>query len=227
MRYENIIKGVFISRPNRFIAYVSVGGEEVRCHVKNTGRCRELLVKGATVYLEESANPSRKTHYSLVAVEKGDLLINMDSQAPNKVVCEWLKKGEYIPAPQVIRPEYTYGGSRFDFYVEAEGERHLIEVKGVTLEDKGHVSFPDAPTERGARHMRELAEARDACYQCHVLFVVQMEQAEWFSPNRENDPKFADALKNALEKGVRMKVLTCKVTPGSLEIAGDVKIYKI
>lgn len=219
MIYKECVKGQFISRPNRFIAVVNIEGEEIKCHVKNTGRCKELLIKGATVYLEKATNSKRKTPYSIIAVEKGDLLINMDSQAPNKVVHEWLKKEELIKNIALIKPEKTFLGSRFDFYVETQnGEKHFIEVKGVTLEHEGKVSFPDAPTTRGTRHINELVEAISMGYKSHVVFVVQMEKAEEFSPNSSNDPDFANALKNARNKGVDIIAVTCKVTPNSLEI---------
>lgn len=223
MMYQNVCEGIFLSRPNRFIAHVEINGRKEVCHVKNTGRCRELLVPGATVYLEHSNNPERKTKFSLIAVKKGDLLINMDSQAPNKAVQEWITEGSFLPDVTLLRPETRFHDSRFDFYLEAGGERHFVEVKGVTLEKEGEVSFPDAPTVRGSKHLRELAMAQESGYQCHVVFVVQMERALRFRPNRENDPEFADALRFAADRGVDVKVLTCAVTPDSLRISKAVK----
>lgn len=223
MVYQKVVEGVFLSRPNRFIAYVEVNGTEEKCHVKNTGRCKELLAPGAVVYLEVSDNPQRKTKFSLIAVRKGNLLINMDSQAPNKVVHEWIASGKFLPGVTLIRPESNFRDSRFDFYVEAAGEKHFVEVKGVTLEEHGEVSFPDAPTERGCKHLHELVLAQKEGFSSHVIFVVQMEEASCFRPNEQNDPAFADALRVAAKSGVDVKVLTCKVTPNSLKIDKTIK----
>ena len=162
MKYEKIRPGTFLDRPNRFVAHVELGGTAAVCHVKNTGRCRELLVPGAKVYLEESGNPARKTQYDLIAVEKGTRLINMDSQAPNRVFEEWARGGGFLPELSLLRPETTYRNSRFDFYWESSAERGFVEVKGVTLEEDGVVRFPDAPTLRGVKHLQELEEARRA-----------------------------------------------------------------
>ena len=216
MRYGKVISGKFISRPNRFIAYVEIDGKEEICHVKNTGRCRELLVPDAVVYLEVSDNPERKTKYDLIAVEKGSLLINMDSQAPNKVIGEWIASSGYFGSPDIIRPEFTLGDSRFDFYLESEGTKILIEVKGVTLEDGGVVSFPDAPTLRGIKHLNHLAAARSEGYDCYVIFVVQMQKAKYFTPNSERHPDFAAALREAKAAGVIPLALTCLVTEDSI-----------
>ena len=218
MRYGKVISGKFISRPNRFIAYVEIDGKEEICHVKNTGRCRELLVDGVTVYLEASDNPSRKTKYDLIAVEKGDLLINMDSQAPNKVVGEWIISSGYFGSPSLVRPEFTMGDSRFDFYLESEGRKILIEVKGVTLEDGGVVSFPDAPTLRGIKHINHLAAKVDEGYESYVIFVVQMSKAKYFTPNEPRHPDFAAALRNAKKRGVIPLALTSIVTKDSIVI---------
>lgn len=222
MTYGNIAEGRFIARPNRFIAHVEVGGQVEVCHVKNTGRCRELLVPGAKVYLEEGANPNRKTKYDVVAVEKGDRLINMDSQAPNKVA------GEYLPTRleglTLLRPEQRFGASRFDFYAEAGGARWYIEVKGVTLEEDGMVLFPDAPTERGVKHLRELCATLDAGYRAMVLFVVQMEGVRYFTPNRRTHPEFAEALREARDKGVLVEAIDCRVTPRTLDARGAVEV---
>lgn len=218
MKYDNIIEGVFISRPNRFIAEIEVEGKVQICHVKNTGRCRELLVKGATVFLQKSDNPARKTRYDLIAVYKGNTLINIDSQAPNKVFGEWLKKTEFFKNITLIRPEYRYKNSRFDFYVEADGERVFVEVKGVTLEEKGVLMFPDAPTERGVKHVRELIDAVENGYRGYIFFVAQMEKCRYFTPNYITHPEFAAALKEAAAKNVGVFCVNCTVTKDELKI---------
>ncbi len=211
MKYGKVVSGKFISRPNRFIAIVETDeGQEV-VHVKNTGRCRELLIPGCRVFLEKSENPSRKTKYDLIAAEKGDLLINMDSQAPNKVVGEWIVESGYFGEIKLLRPEFTYGGSRVDFYLESSMGKILIEVKGVTLENEGVVSFPDAPTERGIKHLRELSGAIDEGYLAYVIFVVQMDEALYFTPNEESHPGFARALREAVRSGVTPLAITCNV----------------
>lgn len=218
MRYDNWRKGIFCSRPNRFIAHVELDGEMVVCHVKNTGRCKELLLPGATVYLEEHDSPKRKTKYSLVAVEKGEMLINLDSQAPNKAVEEWLPNSGLFRHLTQLRREVTYGSSRFDFYVESDGKKCFLEVKGVTLEENGVVLFPDAPTERGVKHLRELLRCVGEGYDAYVLFVVQMRPVRYFTPNRERDPAFAKALKEAFDGGVKVLAVDCAVTPDTMEI---------
>lgn len=227
MKYEKIVSGIFISRPNRFIAHVEVNGKEETVHVKNTGRCRELLVPGTKVYLEdfEGRMGTRKLRYSLVAVEKccknnKTILINMDSQAPNKVVGEWLSKQDY----DFIKPEYTYGKSRVDFYMERRKEKFLLEVKGCTLEFDGHCKFPDAPTERGVKHLTELIEAKENGFWAGVLFLIQMEESKDFAPNDETHKAFGDALRLAASKGVEVLCYSCKVTPDSLEIKDKVKV---
>ena len=224
MRYDNIHPGVFLSRPNRFIAQVENGGRVEVCHVKNTGRCRELLVPGARVWLTECPNPARKTRFDLVAVQKGDRLINMDAAAPNRVFGEYLAAGLLLPSPTLIRPETPFGSSRLDFYVENAAERAFCEVKGVTLEQDGVVLFPDAPTERGVRHLRELARCVAAGYSAWAVFVVQMEDVRFFTPNRAAHPAFADALKAASDAGVRLLALDCRVTPDSIESRREVRI---
>ena len=221
MNYNKVVTGEFISRPNRFIAHVKIEGEVHICHVKNTGRCRELLIPGATVFLEESDNPDRKTKYDLIAVYKGDMLINMDSQAPNKVFYEWAK--DYFK-PDFIKPEYSYKNSRFDCYMEKDGKKIFVEVKGVTLENNGVASFPDAPTERGIKHLLELADAVKNGYTCYVFFIVQMKGIKYFEPNRERHKEFADALKFASESGVRIMCLDCEVTSNSLWAKDFVKV---
>ena len=214
MTYETIIPGKFLARPNRFIAHVETAAGLQVCHVKNTGRCRELLVPGATVYLEESANPGRKTKYDLVAVENGRLLINMDSQAPNRVAEEYLP--QLFPGLTSYRRERAWGSSRFDFYVEAAGDRWFMEVKGVTLEEDGVALFPDAPTQRGVKHLWELVRCQEEGFRAYVLFVIQMEGIRYFTPNRRTHPEFAQALEGAAAQGVRVEAVDCHVTPSSL-----------
>ncbi|MBQ7020743.1 MAG: DNA/RNA nuclease SfsA [Phascolarctobacterium sp.] len=224
MHYSNIQRAIFLRRPNRFIAHIEVDGREEVCHVKNTGRCRELLTDRATIYVEHHDNPNRKTKYSLIAVEKGDLLINMDSQAPNKVVGEWLLEKEPFGKVKLLKPECTYGSSRFDFYLETEAEKIFIEVKGVTLEEDGIVRFPDAPTERGIKHLEELRACVEAGYKAAVIFVVQMEGMQHFEPNDKTHPQFGEALRQARKAGVEVLAYECKVTPSSLEITKSIPI---
>ena len=229
MQYKNIVEGIFLERPNRFIARVEVNGEERISHVKNTGRCRELLVKGARVYLDVSDNPERKTPFDLVTVEKrresrGPLLINMDSQAPNDLVAEWLPRSGLFSPDAVIRREVTYGKSRFDFCI-TEGERvSFLEVKGVTLEADGVAKFPDAPTERGVKHLIELTEAVEAGYGGNIVFVIQMSGTKYFTPNAETDPAFSDALVKARARGVRITAVECDVTAETVSITGTVEL---
>lgn len=228
MRYHRIRKAVFLSRPNRFIAQVALDGEELTVHVKNTGRCRELLLPGAAVYLEGAENPARKTAYDLVAVEKktaaGSRLINMDAQAPNHVFKEWAEGGGFRPGLSLLRSETTWGNSRFDFYWEGGGRRGFVEVKGVTLEKEGGVYFPDAPTLRGVKHLRELVKCREEGYEAAVCFVIQMEGAAFFSPNDVTHPEFGEALREAACRGVEVLAVDCAVTPQSLEIKRRVEI---
>ena len=222
MVYSKIINGIFIERPNRFIAKVLVDGRAETVHVKNTGRCKELLVPNAKVYLFVSDNPNRKTKYDLIAVEKvtdrGTLLVNMDSQVPNDVVAEWLKKNELFSENAVIRREVKFGNSRFDFYVEDRERMAFIEVKGVTLENDGVVSFPDAPTERGVKHINELISCLEKGFEAYIIFVVQMKGVLKFEPNAEHHKEFADTLNYAREKGVNVLVFDCLVTPDSIKI---------
>lgn len=224
MQYGKILPARFLSRPNRFVARVEAEGEELVCHVKNTGRCRELLVPGATVWLEESPNPSRKTKFDLIAVEKGDRLINMDAQAPNKVFGEWAAAGDFREGLTLLRPETTYGSSRFDFYWESSKSRGFVEVKGVTLEEDGVVRFPDAPTLRGVKHLDELVKAREAGYEAAVCFVIQMENVRWFAPNDVTHPEFGQALRRAAQAGVEILAMDCAVTPQSLTMGKSVPI---
>ena len=224
MQYGQTIEGVFLARPNRFIAHVEVDGETRICHVKNTGRCRELLEDGARVILEKTNNPARKTLYDVIAVYKGDRLINMDSQAPNRVFKEWLEEGHGFPNLTRIQPECRYQNSRFDFYLEADGRPTFVEVKGVTLEENGVVLFPDAPTERGVKHINELIEAVQQGYDAYIFFVVQMEDCDYFTPNRATHPAFADALRRAAQSGVHIRAVNCHVSENTLAIGDYVKV---
>lgn len=234
MKYQNIVEGNFLERPNRFIAYVEIDGKQETVHVKNTGRCAELLTPGAKVYLQESDNPARKTKYDLIAVEKGERLINMDSQIPNKVVLEWLEKGEFLEHITQIRPEYTYGNSRIDLYVETEEKKVLIEVKGVTLEEDGVVRFPDAPSERAVKHVKELQKAVKEGYEAYVFFVIQMRGVKYFTPNVATHPEFAKTLVQARKAGVQVVAYACDVSRDSIKLAekvdvvlGETRLYEM
>lgn len=224
MKYNKTVKATFIERPNRFVAKVLLDGEEIYCHVKNTGRCKELLVPGAIVWLEDSENPNRKYRYSLVTVKKGDRLVNMDSQVPNKVVGEWLSEGKFFKDIRLLKPECTYGSSRFDFYCEYEDKKAFIEVKGVTLENDNVVSFPDAPTERGTRHVKELAECIKDGFEAYIIFVVQMKNVLYFEPNSVNDPAFAGALKQAESQGVKVLAIDCSVSENEMRAEDFVEV---
>lgn len=224
MKYDNIYKGQFLSRPNRFIAYVDIDGKREKVHVKNTGRCRELLTDHAEVYLEKSDNPKRSTVFDLVAVRKGHRIINMDSQAPNKAVEEWLRQGGLFDDVRTVRPETTYESSRFDFYVETAEEKIFIEVKGVTLEKEDVVLFPDAPSERALKHVKELSDAVKQGYMTYILLVVQMEGVKYFIPNRETQPEFAEALLEARKAGVQILAYDCHVTADTMKINKPVPV---
>ena len=224
MKYENIVEGVFLSRPNRFIAQVLIDGKEQTVHVKNTGRCKELLIKGAAVWLQKSDNPLRKTAYDLIAVKKGDELINMDSQIPNAVAEEWLKKATLFSPDAVIKREVTFGNSRFDLFVEDRNRKAFIEVKGVTLENDGVASFPDAPTLRGIKHINELIKCAERGFEAYIIFIIQMKGVHLFTPNYETHPEFGEALKMASEKGAKIIALDCFVTPDSIEAGKFIKI---
>lgn len=224
MRYENIKKGVFIERPNRFIAHVEIEGHRETVHVKNTGRCKELLRAGTAVYVEESANPERKTKWDLIAVKKGERMVNIDSQAPNRLVKEWLEKGNFFQNITCIKPEFTYGNSRIDFYVEAGGRRILIEVKGVTLEENNIVRFPDAPSERAVKHVEELVKAAADGFEAYVFFVVQLEGADKFMPNMDTHPAFGEVLKKASHAGVKAVAYDCAVAEDWIEIRSEVPV---
>ena len=224
MQYTNVMVGKFIARPNRFIAHVEIAGREEIVHVKNTGRCKELLLPGVTVYVQHFPEGKRKTKYDLIAVEKQNILINMDSQAPNKVVQEWLVAKDPFGKITYLKPECKHGDSRFDFYLETAERKMFIEVKGVTLEEKGVVMFPDAPTERGVKHVQELRHCLEQGYEAVVIFVVQMEGMRYFTPNRRTHAAFAEALERAEACGVKLLALTCAVTPDSLTINGAIPV---
>ena len=217
MRYENMVRGEFISRPNRFIAHVKIHDKEEICHVKNTGRCKELLTPGATVWCQSWDNPKRKTKFDLIAVQKGDRLINMDSQAPNGAAKEWLLAGG-LGQIQDLKGEYTHGDSRFDFSFIQNGKRCFLEVKGVTLERDGVCAFPDAPTERGAKHLRGLTQLAREGYRAYVLFVIQMPDVKYLHPNDTTDPVFGAALREAAEAGVQVLAVDCAVTADTMQI---------
>ena len=224
MIYQNVSSAVFLSRPNRFIAHTLLGNEEIICHVKNTGRCKELLIPGAVVYVQHMDSALRKTQYDLIAVRKGMRLINMDSQVPNRVFFEHLQSERYIDGITLIKPEAKFGSSRFDFYVEAGERKIFIEVKGVTLEGDGVALFPDAPTLRGVRHLNELMQCVAAGYEAHVVFVVQVSDVRYFTPNDATHAAFGEALRNAAVAGVRIAALDCIVEPDKLEIGGAIQI---
>ncbi len=225
MRYSNIRKAEFIRRPNRFIAHVLLGGEEVICHVKNTGRLRELLLPGATVFLEESDNLTRKTRFDLVGVLRGDEVVNIDSQAPNQAVGEWLRRGGLFADVSLVKAEARYGDSRFDFYIEsASGRKAFLEVKGVTLLQDGVARFPDAPTTRGVKHIEELVTCLEDGYEAYILFLLEMKGSKWMEPNDATHPAFGKALREADEKGVKVLAYDSLVTPESLEVDKKVEV---
>ena len=224
MTYPNIHPAIFLSRPNRFVARVAVDGRETVCHVKNTGRCRELLVPGARVLLVHCPAPNRRTDWDLVAVYKGDRLINMDSQAPNPIAAEWLGASGPGFRPENLKAEHVHGDSRFDFYFEHNGRPCLMEVKGVTLEEKGVVRFPDAPTQRGVKHLQGLTAAQQQGFECYVLFIIQMQDVLYLEPNRQTHPAFADALAAARDAGVTLLALDCEVAPDHIQARRAVPI---
>ena len=217
MQYQNMVGGVFQARPNRFIAHIEIHGQVEVCHVKNTGRCRELLPPGAKVWCQQWDNPKRKTKFDLIAVEKGSRLINMDSQAPNAAAAEWLRAGGLGEIAD-LRPETKMGDSRFDFSFSKDGRPCFLEVKGVTLENDGVCAFPDAPTERGAKHIRGLTEAARAGYGAYILFIIQMSDVKYIRPHDETDPEFGRALREAAQNGVHILAMDCAITPDTMEI---------
>lgn len=220
-------EGIFLERPNRFIAHVEIAGQKEIVHVKNTGRCRELLRPGTTVFVQRAANPERKTKWDLIGVQKGERLVNMDSQIPNRVVEEWLRTGNLFPNLTTIRPETTYGKSRFDFYLETPERKIFMEVKGVTLEVDDIVRFPDAPTERGVKHLRELMKAAEDGYETYVFFVIQMKGVRYFAPNAVTHPEFALALQEASKKGVKILAYDCRVEKDLIELRETVPVYLV
>lgn len=223
MRYENMVSGVFQARPNRFVAHVLIDGKLEICHVKNTGRCRELLPVGAQVWCQKCDNAGRKTKYDLIAVQKGDRLINMDAQAPNKAAGEWLASGG-LGAIENLRAETRHGDSRFDFSFDLHGKKCFLEVKGVTLEENGVCAFPDAPTQRGVKHLRGLAAAVAEGYGAYVLFVIQMKNVAHLHPNDRTDPAFGEALRQAQRAGVTVLAVDCTVTEEEMTIADAVPV---
>ena len=217
MTYENMVPGIFQARPNRFIAHVQIGGQTEIVHVKNTGRCKELLVPGCSVWCQRSSNPNRKTAFDLIAVQKGDRLINMDSQAPNRAAGEWLSSGGLGEISE-LKAEVKHGDSRYDFSFLKDGKQCFLEVKGCTLEHDGVCAFPDAPTERGAKHIRGLTAAARAGYGAYILFVIQMSDVKYIRPHDETDPEFGRALREAAQNGVQVLAMDCAVTPDTMEI---------
>lgn len=223
MKYENVTEGIFVSRPNRFIAVVEVNGKEEICHVKNTGRCRELLIPGVKVILEKSDSETRKTKYDLISVYKGNKLINIDSQAPNKVFFEYLKCGKLFNAAY-IKPEAKYKNSRFDFYVEEKNKKIFIEIKGVTLEKNGIFMFPDAPTIRGIKHINELIECKKEGYEAYLVFIIQADFGNGFTPDKEIHKDFYDVVLKAGKKGVNILCYNCEISENSLSIKEKVNL---
>ena len=224
MRYEQREPARFVSRPNRFVAYVEQNGRQEICHVKNTGRCKELLLPGAELYVQRSDNPARKTALDLISVKKGEQWVNMDSQAPNKVVAEWLKAGGLGATDIDVKPECKYENSRFDFYLEYAGRKAFREVKGVTLEEDGVARFPDAPTERGVKHMEELMRCVEDGYDAYVCFVIQMKGVTRLEPNDRTHPAFGETLRRAAEAGVKVLAYDCLVKPDELKIDREIKV---
>jgi sugar fermentation stimulation protein A len=223
MHYKQIVPGIFLKRPNRFIAHIEINSKEEIVHVKNTGRCRELLPVGAKVWCEKSDNPARKTAYDLITVQKGSRLINMDSQAPNAAAKEWLEQGG-LGKIENLRPESRHGDSRFDFSFTKDGVPCFLEVKGVTLETDGVCAFPDAPTTRGAKHLRELTQLAREGYGAYVLFVIQMTDVVYLHPNDATDPEFGKALREAAKAGVRVMAMDCRITPDSMVIQSPIEV---
>lgn len=223
MQYGKMVEGIFLSRPNRFIAHIEIAGKVEVCHVKNTGRCRELLPAGAKVWCLDASSPTRKTRYDLITVKKGERLINMDSQAPNIAAREWLEKGG-LGEIDNLKAEQKHGDSRFDFSFEKDGKTCFLEVKGVTLENDGVCAFPDAPTERGAKHLRELTRLAAEGYGAYVLFVIQMEGVKYLHPNDLTDKPFGEALRQAKNAGVQILAYDCKITENTMNIHEKVEV---
>ena len=224
MKYANIKEGIFIERVNRFIAHIDVDGKVEVCHVKNTGRCKEILVKGCKVFVQEFDSKIRKTKFDLISVYKGNRLINIDSQVPNKMFSEWVKLGNLFKDIKVFKSEVFYKNSRFDFYVEYEDKKAFIEIKGVTLENEGVVLFPDAPTSRGVKHLKELVSAREEGYEAYVIFIVQMEGVKYFTPNYETHKEFGDTLSFCKNNGVNILAFDSVVLKDEIYIKDNVKV---
>ena len=228
MKYERMEKGVFIERPNRVIAHVQLEGQTegfTVCHVKNTGRCRELFIPGAEVWVQKAENSGRKTPYDLICVKKEGRLVNVDSQAPNCVAEEWLRRGILFPPDALVKREVRFGGSRFDLYVESGERKAFMEVKGVTLEESGLAKFPDAPTERGVRHVEELIRCLSEGFEAYLLFVVQMKGVRGVAPNDRTHPAFGEALRRAAKAGVQILAVDCRVTPDELFADQSLSIF--
>lgn len=227
MIYQNIKSAQFISRPNRFIAIVELDGRQEVCHVKNTGRCKELLNPGVTVFVQESDNPSRKTKYDLIGVMKGNRPVNIDSQVPNKIFSELISEGKLFSNVILVKPEVKYGNSRFDFYIETEEDKIFVEVKGVTLEENNVALFPDAPTDRGVKHIKELIECAEKGYKAYIVFIIQMKGVSSFTPNAVRHKEFAEALSLAAHNNVNVLAFDCNVGQDFIEINEkvEVKLY--
>lgn len=224
MKYENTKRAVFLDRPNRFIAHVDLNGQTETVHVKNTGRCKELLIPGTEVILEESINPARKTKYDLICVNKSGRWINMDSQVPNKAAAEWIRAGRLFPEEVTLKTEKVYGNSRFDIYVESPCRKAFIEVKGVTLEENDIARFPDAPTQRGVKHVEELIRCQEDGYEAYLLFVIQMKGIREFEPNWSTHPQFGEVLQKAQNAGVHLLAYDCLIREDYIEIQDPVPI---
>lgn len=224
MKYENTKRAVFLDRPNRFIAHVDLNGQTETVHVKNTGRCKELLIPGTEVILEESVNPARKTKYDLICVNKSGRWINMDSQVPNKAAVEWIRAGRLFPEEVTLKTEKVYGNSRFDIYVESPCRKAFIEVKGVTLEENDIARFPDAPTQRGVKHVEELIRCQEDGYEAYLLFVIQMKGIREFEPNWSTHPQFGEVLQKAQNAGVHLLAYDCLIREDYIEIQDPVPI---
>lgn len=224
MKYENTKRAVFLDRPNRFIAHVDLNGQTETVHVKNTGRCKELLIPGTEVILEESVNPVRKTKYDLICVNKSGRWINMDSQVPNKAAAEWIRAGRLFPEEVTLKTEKVYGNSRFDIYVESPCRKAFIEVKGVTLEENDIARFPDAPTQRGVKHVEELIRCQEDGYEAYLLFVIQMKGIREFEPNWSTHPQFGEVLQKAQNAGVHLLAYDCLIREDYIEIQDPVPI---
>ena len=224
MHYPNLERGTFLERPNRFIAHVALNGKPVVCHVKNTGRCKELLVPGAAVGIQHAPSPGRKTEWDLISVQKGERLINMDAAAPNRAFEEWAAKGGFLPGLTMLKREAVHGDSRFDFYMETADKRLFAEIKGVTLEKDGVARFPDAPTARGVKHLRGLMNCVKQGYEAWAVFVIQMRGVRYMEANRFTHPEFADAMQEARQAGVHLLALDCRVTWDEMEIGEPVII---